>query len=52
MKELVDIGTQCQLDPVYAEYINFYASANFIYGFLKRLKSTFKDSFVVAFQRM
>jgi 2-polyprenyl-3-methyl-5-hydroxy-6-metoxy-1,4-benzoquinol methylase len=52
MKELVDIGTQCRLNPVYAEYINFYASANFIYGFLKCLKSTFKDSFVVAFRRM
>jgi len=52
MKELVDIGAQCRLDSVYAEYINFYASENFIYGVLKRLKSTFKDSFVVAFRRM
>jgi 2-polyprenyl-3-methyl-5-hydroxy-6-metoxy-1,4-benzoquinol methylase len=52
MKELVDIGTQCRLNPVYAEYINFYASANFIYGFLKCLKSTFKDSLAVAFRRM
>jgi 2-polyprenyl-3-methyl-5-hydroxy-6-metoxy-1,4-benzoquinol methylase len=52
MKELVDIGAQCRLDPIYAEYINFYASANFFYGFLKRLRSTFKDSFVVAFRRM
>jgi 2-polyprenyl-3-methyl-5-hydroxy-6-metoxy-1,4-benzoquinol methylase len=52
MKEIVDIGIQCRLDPVYTEYINFYASANFIYGFLKNLTSTFKDSFVVAFRRM
>jgi 2-polyprenyl-3-methyl-5-hydroxy-6-metoxy-1,4-benzoquinol methylase len=52
MKELIDIGTRSQLDPVYAEYINFYASTNFIYGFLKCLKSTFKDSFVIAFRRM
>ncbi|MGD0590859.1 MAG: methyltransferase domain-containing protein [Bacteroidota bacterium] len=52
MKELLDIGTLCRLDPVYAEYINFYASANFIYGFLKRLKPAFKDSFVIAFRRM
>ena len=52
MKELVNIGAQCRLNSVYAEYINFYAPANFIYGFLKCLKSTFKDSFVVAFRRM
>jgi 2-polyprenyl-3-methyl-5-hydroxy-6-metoxy-1,4-benzoquinol methylase len=52
MKELIDIGAQCRLDPIYAKYINFYDSTNYIYGFLKCLKSTFKDSFVVAFRRM
>ncbi len=52
MKELVDIGTRCRLDPVYTKYINFYASANLLYGFLKCLKSTFKDSLVIAFRRM
>jgi hypothetical protein len=52
MKELIDIGAQCQLDHIYAEYINFYSSTNIIYGFLKCLKSTFKDSLVVAFRRM
>jgi 2-polyprenyl-3-methyl-5-hydroxy-6-metoxy-1,4-benzoquinol methylase len=52
MKELIDIGKRCRLDPVYAKHINFYASANFVYGFLKCMKSTFKDSCVVAFRRM
>jgi 2-polyprenyl-3-methyl-5-hydroxy-6-metoxy-1,4-benzoquinol methylase len=52
MQELVDIGKQCRLDLVYAKYINFYASVNFVYGLLKCLKTTFKDSIVLAFRRM
>ena len=51
MNELIAIGARCQLDPVYAEYINFYSPANIIHGFLKHLKSTFQDSLVVAFRR-
>jgi 2-polyprenyl-3-methyl-5-hydroxy-6-metoxy-1,4-benzoquinol methylase len=51
-KELIDIGTRCQFDPVYIEQNNFYAPANFIQGFMKRSKSTFKDSLIVAFRRM
>jgi 2-polyprenyl-3-methyl-5-hydroxy-6-metoxy-1,4-benzoquinol methylase len=51
MKELIDIGTQCQLNPIYAEYINYYAPTNYFYGLLKRINSTFNDSFIIAFQK-
>jgi 2-polyprenyl-3-methyl-5-hydroxy-6-metoxy-1,4-benzoquinol methylase len=51
MKELIDIGIRCQLQPVYTRHINFYTAADFLQGFLKRLYPSFKDSIVIAFRK-
>jgi 2-polyprenyl-3-methyl-5-hydroxy-6-metoxy-1,4-benzoquinol methylase len=51
MKEMIEIGTHCGLKVVRKEFINMYTAASNTQALLKRIKPSFYDTIVIAFQR-
>jgi len=51
MNELSEAAVRSRLEAVYVKYINFHRSKLSLFGLLKNLKPTFKDSLVLAFHR-